>query len=134
MPTLDLSTLSLPTSSLPTSDLSITSLPISPASFEALAALGLGFAFAGLLASGFEWWLRRPIGFRLLQSGGIQAFASVPLLVFCGPVLIIRDTIRDCRDRARPFPFAFGASMLAATWSLLCGRVVFDLAQRLAGA
>lgn len=100
------------------------------ASFEAFAALGLGFAFAGLLASGFEWALRRPIGFKLLQAGGIKGLASVPLLVFCAPVLILRNTVRGRRRGDRPFQAAFAATILAGLWGLLVGRVVFDIALR----
>lgn len=109
-------------------------MTMSQASYEALAALGLGLTFAGLLASGFEWASRRPIGVRLLQSGGIGALASVPLLVFSAPVLILRATIEPASGRGRGFRFAFAATLLAGFWSLLCGRLLFDAAQRLSGA
>ena len=52
---------------------------IDPASLEALQALVLGFAFAGLLASAFELFTERRASFGLLQTGGVLAMASVPM-------------------------------------------------------
>jgi hypothetical protein len=101
---------------------------------EALQALCLGFAFAGLLASGFELVTERKASFNLLQMGGVLALASVPVVVFSAPFIIIRNTVRGRRVEGRPFHFVMIATVIASVWSLLSGRLVLDLAQLLAAA
>lgn len=100
---------------------------LEPAAVEALKSLILGFAFAGLLASAFELFTHKRAGFELLEKGGVGAVASVPVVVFSAPFLIIRNTVRGRRIEGRPFFFVMAASMIASLWSLVCGRVVLDL-------
>lgn len=107
---------------------------IDPAAFESLQALGLGFAFAGLLASSFELFTERRASFTLLQNGGVVALACVPLVVFSAPFIIIRNTILGRRFEHRPFGFVMLATVIACVWSLMCGRLVLDLAQTVAGS
>ena len=102
-------------------------MTIEPAAQEALQSLFLGFAFAGLLASAFELFTTRQADFRLLQAGGLAAVASVPVVVFSAPFLILRNTVRGRQIEGRPFMFVMLASMAAAIWSLASGRVVLDL-------
>lgn len=107
---------------------------VDEARFEALAALGLGFAFAGLLATGVELALRGPVGIRQLQTGGIRALASIPVLLFSAPFVILRALVRDGRARRQPVGYVLLATVLAGGWSLLSGRLVFDVVLRLSGA
>jgi hypothetical protein len=100
---------------------------IQPSAVEALQSLFLGFAFAGLLASAFELFTARRADFKLLQAGGLAAVASVPVVVFCAPFLILRNTVHSRPSDGRPFAFVMLASMTAAIWSLASGRVVLDL-------
>jgi hypothetical protein len=100
---------------------------IEPAAMESLLALALGFAVAGLLASGFEVFTTRNAGFSLLHGGGFSALASVPLVVFSAPFLIIRNTLRGQRREKRPFHFVMLATMIACVWSMASGRVVMDV-------
>ncbi|CAM5184075.1 hypothetical protein ARD30_12375 [Bosea thiooxidans] len=100
---------------------------IQPAALEALQSLFLGFAFAGLLASAFELFTSRRADFKLLQTGGLAAVASVPVVVFSAPFLILRNTVHGRRIEGRPFPFVMIASMAAAIWSMASGRLVLDL-------
>jgi hypothetical protein len=99
-----------------------------------LQALGLGLAFAGLLASTFEIVTARRASFRLLQMGGLPALACVPILIFCAPFIILRNTIRGRRLERRPVAFVALATMIACGWGLLSGRLVLDLAQFATGA
>jgi hypothetical protein len=100
---------------------------IDPSALETLKALLVGFAFAGLLASAFELFTTQRADFRLLQAGGLAAVASVPVVVFSAPFLILRNTVRGRRIEGRPIPFVMVASMIASVWSIFCGRVVLDL-------
>jgi hypothetical protein len=109
-------------------------MQVDPTTLESLQALSLGFAFAGFLASGFELMTERRASFHLLQTGGVAAVASVPVLVFSAPFIIIRNTVRGRRFERRPFHFVMLATMIACAWSLMSGRLVLDVAQMIAGA
>ena len=109
-------------------------MPIDPAAVEALQALSLGFAFAGLIASTFELMTDQKASFRLLQAGGAAALASVPIFLFCAPLVILRNTVRGWRFEGRPLHFAIAATVMAGVWSLMSGRIVLAGAQALAGA
>ncbi len=102
-------------------------MTIQPAFVEALQSLFLGFAFAGLLASAFELFTERRADFTLLQTGGLAAIASVPVVVFSAPFLILRNTVRGRQNDGRPVSFLMLAGMTAGIWSLVSGRVVLDL-------
>lgn len=109
-------------------------MSLEPAALEALKSLLLGFAFAGLLASAFELFTQRRAGFELLEAGGVRAVASVPVVIFSAPFLILRNTVRGRRIEGRPFFFVMAASMIASLWSLVVGRVVLDLLMLLGAA
>jgi len=109
-------------------------MQISPTAMESFFALGLGFAFAGMLASSFELFTRRRASFGLLETGGPFALACVPVLVFSAPLTILRNTLRGRRFERRPVGFVFAATLIACFWSLMSGRLVLDMAQRFAGA
>jgi len=100
---------------------------IQPSAVEALQSLFLGFAFAGLLASAFELFTEQRADFKLLQAGGFAAVASVPVVIFSAPFLILRNTVRGRQSDGRPFSFFMLAGLSAGIWSLVSGRVVLDL-------
>jgi hypothetical protein len=107
---------------------------IDPAAFEALQALALGFAFAGLLASAFELFSERRASFSLLKSGDLLAIACVPLVVFSAPFITLRNTVLGRRLERRPFVSVMAATVIACLWSLMSGRLVLDLTQIFIGA
>jgi hypothetical protein len=108
-------------------------MPFDPSAVEAFQACSLGFAFAGVLASGFETITERKASFRLLQTGDLAALASVPILVFCAPFVLMRTAIRRRFER-RPLHFVMPAMTVACLWSLMSGRLVLVAAQALAGS
>src|SRR5712692_8173433 len=92
---------------------------------EHLFALALGFAVAGLIASGYQLVTRRPASFRLLQRGPRPStFAAVPLLAFAAPFIIMRNTIRGRRIEGRGFSMVMMSTIIAGCWSLMSGTVV----------
>lgn len=107
---------------------------LDPAAAQSFLALGLGFAFAGLVASAYELLTERRASFHLLQIGGLVALASVPVLVFSAPFIILRNTIRGRRFERRHAGFVMVATIIACLWSLMSGRLVLDMASLLVGA
>ena len=98
---------------------------VSPDQIETFLALLLGFAFAGLVASGYQVLARRPASFRLLKNGPRPStFAAVPLLMFAAPFIIMRNTMRARRLVGRRFEFVMLSTILAGFWSLMSGTVL----------
>jgi hypothetical protein len=94
--------------------------------------LVLGFAFAGLCATGYQSLTKRPASFRLLQRGPApSSFAAVPFLVFAAPFIIMRNTLRARRLVGRRFEFVMLATILAGFWSLMSGTVMVMALQAL---
>ena len=98
---------------------------LSSGSGHCFMALAIGFAFAGLLATGYQYFTDQPPSFRLVNRGPqAVTFAAVPFLIFSAPFIIMRNTIRGARIERRSFGFAMLATVLAGLWSLMSGTVV----------
>jgi hypothetical protein len=98
---------------------------VSPEQIESFLALALGFAFAGLIATGYQYLTERPASFHLLKNGPApSAFAAVPFLVFAAPFIIMRNTLRARRLLGRRLEFVMLATVLAGFWSMMSGTVV----------
>jgi Family of unknown function (DUF6949) len=98
---------------------------MSPEQVQSFFALALGFAFAGVIATGYQAVTRRPASFGLLQHGPRPAtFAAVPLLAFAAPFIIMRNTIRGRRLEDRDISTVMLATVIAGFWSLMSGTVV----------
>ncbi|MGN6411880.1 MAG: DUF6949 family protein [Nitrobacter sp.] len=98
---------------------------MSPDTLNSFFSLGIGFAIAGALASGYQLFIKQPAGFGLLQQGVVvKAFAAVPFLVFAAPFIIMRNTLRGRRIERRRFEFVMMATVIAGFWSLMSGTCV----------
>ena len=100
---------------------------LDPATLDAFQALVVGVCAAGAIATGFEALTARRAGFELLETGGPSAVASVPLVVFSAPFIILRNTVRGRRFERRPIGFVAVATAIACLWGLASGRVILDL-------
>ncbi len=97
--------------------------------------LTFGFAVAGLCATGYRVFAESFPSFRLLEVGPAAArFASIPLLMFSAPFIIMRNTVRGCRLEGRPAEFVMVATVVAGLWSLMSGTVVVMALQALLSA
>ena len=98
---------------------------ITPDQVQSLFALAIGFAMAGVIATGYQVITSRPASFRLLQRGPRPlSLAAVPLIVFAAPFIIMRNTIRGRRLERRRFEFVMLATVVAGFWSLMSGTVL----------
>jgi hypothetical protein len=55
-------------------------------------------------------------------------------VVFAAPFIILRGAVARPRFERRSSVAVTAATVVAGLWSLMSGRVVLDMAQRLAGA
>ena len=91
-------------------------------SVQMLLALALGFAVAGLIASGYRLATSRLPSFSMLSRGPRPAtLAMVPVLMLSAPFLIMRNTLLGRRLENRRFEFVFMATLIAGFWSLMSG-------------
>src|SRR5262249_11362598 len=105
---------------------------MSPDQLQSLLALALGFAIAGVLATGYQYVTHQPASFRLISRGPRhRALAALPLVIFAAPFIIMRNTIRARRLVARRFEYVMLATVLAGFWSLMSGTVVLMLVEAL---
>lgn len=94
-------------------------------SARSLLDLAIGFAVAGMLASGYQLLTLQPPSFGLLHaSERNQALAAVPFLLFAAPFIIVRNTIRAAGMERRGFGIAMVAALVAGFWSLMSGTMV----------
>jgi hypothetical protein len=85
----------------------------------------IGFAVAGMLASGYQLVTERPLSFRLLGEGEqLARFLAVPVLTFAAPFVIMRNAVRGRRIEGRRFELVMLATIIAGFWSLMSGTVV----------
>jgi hypothetical protein len=97
---------------------------MTPESIQLLFALAIGFAFAGMLGTGYQLATSSAPGFHLLERGPRPStFAAVPFLVFAAPFIIMRNTIRGRMIEGRSFQLAMIATVIAGIWSLMSGTV-----------
>jgi len=90
---------------------------MSPESVQSLIVVLIGFAVAGLLASGYQLVTERPLSFRLLNGGAKP-------LTFAAPFVIMRNVVRGRRIERRRIEFVALATIIAGFWSLMSGTVV----------
>lgn len=100
--------------------------------FQSFLALAFGFAFAGLISSGYQLVAARPASFRMLQSGRrAAALAAVPFLVFAAPFIIGRSILRGGGAGPQRVEIVMMATVVAGFWSLMSGTVVVMAVQAL---
>jgi hypothetical protein len=97
-------------------------------SFLNLVEVALGFALAGLFTSGYQLATNQLPSFGQLSKGAnARTLASVPVLVFAAPFLIMRNTILSAIQDGRQFKFVFFATLVAGFWSLMSGIAVVTM-------
>lgn len=96
---------------------------MAPGSLLEYIILCLGFGVAGLLASGYELLMARPLQVgALTRSSRIQALATVPVLVFAAPFVIMRYVFAQAQMH-RSITFVASWTILAGFWSVASGIV-----------
>jgi hypothetical protein len=104
----------------------------SPQAIESFFALTIGFSIAGLCATGYRLFAEHFPSFRLLEVGpAVARFASIPLLMFSAPFIIMRNTLRGRRIEGRGAQFVMIATVIAGLWSLMSGTVVVMALEKL---
>ena len=91
---------------------------------QSFFALAIGFAFAGMLATGYQAATSRPASFRMLEGGPHPAtFVAIPFLIFAAPFIIMRNILLASEIEGWRFWVVMWATIFAGFWSLMSGTV-----------
>ena len=91
---------------------------------QSFFALAIGFAFAGMLATGYQAATSRPASFRMLERGPHPTtFAAVPFLVFAAPFIIMRNILLAQELEGWRFGVLMSPTLIAGLWSLMSGTM-----------
>lgn len=92
-----------------------------------LQALALGFSFAALICSSFEFLTGRPANFGLMFARGVALLICMPLLVFSAPYILARNAYRALGVYGLGYSSPIVALITAIIWSIMSGRIVLFL-------
>src|SRR4051812_41885367 len=96
-----------------------------PDTVQPLLLLAIGFSIAGLIASAYQLATEHPLSFRIsAHPRKALAVATVPMLVFAAPFIIMRNTVRGSRAQQRRAEFVMLATIVAGFWSMMSGAAV----------
>ncbi|MEP3277813.1 MAG: hypothetical protein ABJN26_21310 [Stappiaceae bacterium] len=103
--------------------------------FELLLAVYIGcagFVAAGLIASFYQLVTNRPARFALESETLIRILATVAIVIFAGPFILMRNAIRGRRIEGRPIGWLVASTTIAGMWSMCSGVVVIQFALAIA--
>lgn len=90
---------------------------------DTLAALCIGFAFAGSVMEALGLITYQRIGFDLFLRHGRKGILALPLLIMTGPVILLRDLFSK-EGQGLPV-LALGAGLVMALgWSIASGHLL----------
>ena len=96
---------------------------MAPGSLLEYIVLCLGFGVAGLVATGYQLLTSRPLHVGALShSPRLAALATVPVLVFAAPFVIMRYVFEQAQMH-RSITFVASWTILAGFWSVASGIV-----------
>ncbi len=96
--------------------------------FVAGFAMASGFVAAGVLASFYQLLTATPARFDFPGDKMSTGVVQVMLLMFAGPVILMRNAIRGRLIERRPVGWLAASAGIAAVWSLCSGIVVLEFA------
>lgn len=90
-------------------------------------AIAIGFVGSGIIASFYQLIMARPPRFDLEGSSIAAGVAGVVLLMFAGPVILMRNAIRGRLLERRPVGWLAASTLIAGAWSLCSGVVLLQV-------
>ena len=93
----------------------------------------VGMTVGGILASGYKLFTNKMPSFERGSEPLPIAIALVAVLIFAGPFILMRNTIRSRRLEGRPMPYVAAAgAALASVWCFFSGIFVLAVALNVA--
>lgn len=94
----------------------------------AVFAIATGFVAGGVLSSFYQLVTSQPARFDAIGDRIVSGVGMVILLMFAGPVVLMRNAIRGQVLERRAPAWMAASALIAAAWSLCSGTVVLQFA------
>lgn len=101
---------------------------MSPEFLVLFFAVATGFVAAGLVSSFHTLVTNRPASFRLDDQSLPARLAHLPLIVFGGPSILMRNAVRGRLIERRPMGWLWMSLVVVASWSFVSGLFVLHVA------
>jgi hypothetical protein len=92
----------------------------------------VGLAAGGIVVSGYRLMTNRAASFQTRPESAVGAFAQAVVLMFGGPLVLMRNAIRGRLIEHRPLGFLAASTVIASLWCFFCGVFLVNLFQQLA--
>lgn len=96
--------------------------------YSVLFAVAIGFTAGGLIGSLHQLITSRPASFRAVGGGFASGAWAVLVIVFGGPMILMRNAIRGRLIEGRPVPWLAATTAIATGWSFVSGVVLLQFA------
>ncbi len=97
-----------------------------PVNFIYAFAMAMGFVLAGLAGSFYKLVTNRRLSFELTDVARHQLVLGFFMLMFAGPVVIMRNAIRGRLIERRAFYWLILSTLIAVLWSFLAGTTLIN--------
>ncbi len=92
-----------------------------------LYAVAVGLTAGGIVISGYRWATDRAPSFQTRPETAGGALGQVLVLVFAGPLVLMRNAIRGRVLQGRPLPFVAASAVIASLWCFFSGVFLINL-------
>lgn len=89
-----------------------------------LLTIGSGIVLSGLVSSVYHITTNDIPKFSMLNSQGLDLFIKIFVIIFSGPIMLLRNCYYGRVLENRPLRYVFGGAMIAASWGMLNGLYV----------
>lgn len=93
-----------------------------------LFIIAMGFSAGGIVVNLYQCLTGSRAGFQVHLESFLSRVAYVPVIMFGGPMILMRNAINGRAMDGRPAVFLFLSGFIALTWSFICGLFVVHLA------
>lgn len=90
-------------------------------------AAATGLAAGGISVSAYRMATNRLPSFQAQPANVFSALLQVPVLVFGGPLVLMRNAIRGRILESRPLPFLAATAVIASLWCFFSGVFLLTL-------
>lgn len=91
-------------------------------------AIAAGYVAAGLVSSFYSLMTNRPASFQVAASTMIGRALQVPVIVFGGPFIVMRNALRSRAIENQSLSWLCLSLLIVVTWSFISGLFVIHIA------
>ncbi|MGL1919823.1 MAG: hypothetical protein OCD03_02225 [Hyphomicrobiales bacterium] len=86
-----------------------------------------GFICAGFLQSVYQLFTNKVMSFDLSKESGLEMLISIFTLIFAGPFIIVRNSVRAFRIENRHGGWVAASTAISVLWSFISGLFLVNI-------